>query len=95
MRYYVIKELNNNLYLGTVGVVRKLHEAMFYDDLDLALECSEKEHVLNGFLFRALGEAYGIDIWHLDISQEMYDREKGKLNIRVIPVEIHEGTYYE
>lgn len=94
MRYYVIKELNNNLYLGTAGVVKKLYEAKFYSSLDLALECSEKERVLSDFLFRVLEKIYGIDVWHLDISQEMYDREKGKLNVRVIPVEIHEGTYY-
>lgn len=95
MRYFVVKELNNNLYLGTTGIASTLHEAMFYDDLDLALECSEKERALNAFLFRALEETYGMDVWHLDISQEMYDREKGRLNVRVIPVEIHEGTYYE
>lgn len=94
MRYFVIKELNNNLYLGTIGVVRKLHQAMFYDNLDLALEYSEKKRVLSDFLFRALEEVYGMDVWHLDISQEMYDKEKGKLNVRVIPVEIYEGTYY-
>lgn len=95
MRYFVIKELNNNLYLGVIGTVKKLHEAMFYNDFDLALECSEKKCVLSDFLFRVLEDAYGTDVWHLDISQEMYDREIGKLNIRVIPVEIFEGTYYE
>lgn len=95
MRYYVIKELTNNLYLGTLGVVKKIYEAMFYNNLDLALECSEKKCVLNNFIFRSLEETYGTDVWHLDISQETYDKEKAKLNIRVIPVEIHEGTYYE
>ena len=41
MRYFVIKELNNNLYLGVIGTVKKLHEAKFYNDFDLSLECSE------------------------------------------------------
>lgn len=95
MRYYVIKELTNNLYLGRHLITGALCDANFYKNFDLCLKHSEDDSMINSFLFYVLEKNFNTDRWHLDISQETYDEEKAKLNIRVIPVEIHEGTYYE
>lgn len=88
MRYFVIKELNNNLYLSDMYATKKLVEAMIYDNIEDALEDIKDESVTWDFLSKL---NFNIE----EMTAAVYKLAKEKLNIKVIPIEITEGCYIE
>lgn len=88
MRYFVIKELNNNLYLSDMYVTKRLIEAMIYDSVEEALEAIKDESTTWDFLSEL---NYNVE----EMTADAYKLAKEKLNIKVIPIEIIEGCYIE
>lgn len=88
MRYFVIKELNNNLYLSDMYATKKIVEAMIYNNIEDALEDIKDESVTWDFLS---GLNFNIE----EMTADVYKLAKEMLNIRVIPIEITEGCYIE
>lgn len=88
MRYFVIKELNNNLYLSDMYVTKRLIEAMIYDSVEDALEDIKDESTTWDFLSEL---NYNVE----EMTADVYKLAKEKLNIKVIPIEITEGCYIE
>lgn len=88
MRYFVIKELNNNLYLSDMYATKRLIEAMIYDNIEEALEDIKDESTTWDFLSKL---NFNIE----EMTADVYKLAKEKLNIKVIPIEITEGCYIE
>lgn len=88
MRYFVIKELNNNLYLSDMYATKRLIEAMIYDSVEDALEDIKDESTTWDFLSKL---NYNVE----EMTADVYKLAKEKLNIKVIPIEITEGCYIE
>lgn len=88
MRYFVIKELNNNLYLSRGYATAKICNAIFYENKVKAIRDSKSSKLLWDFI-----DALGYNVELLEPSQ--YKKLKEQLNIKVIPIEITEGCYIE
>lgn len=87
MRYYVVKELNNNLYLGLNFATTDISSAILFKDKVNALTASKMNFNTWRFIDSLVDN---VD----EISATEYERFAESLNIKVIPVEIFEGTYY-
>lgn len=88
MRYFVIKELNNNLYLGSGYATLDIRDATIYKCMNSAMLDAKSVRNVWDFI-----DALGYDVNLLEPHQ--YEELKKQLNIKVIPIEITEGCYIE
>lgn len=88
MRYYVVKELNNNLYLGRNFATTDISNATLFKDKVNALTASKMNFNTWRFIDSLVDN---ID----EISTTEYERFVESLNIKVIPIEIIEECYIE
>lgn len=88
MRRFVVKELNNNLYLGQGFATTDISNAILFKDKVNALTASK----MNFSTWRFIDSlVYDID----EISATEYEQFAKNLNIKVIPIEIIEDCYLE
>lgn len=88
MRRFVIKELNNNLYLGLHFATTDISNAILFKDKARALIASK----MNFNTWRFIDSlVYDVD----EISATEYEQFAKNLNIKVIPIEIIEDCYLE
>lgn len=88
MRYFVIKELNNNLYLGQNFATTDISSATLFKDKVKALIASKMNFNTWRFIDSLVDNVN-------EISVTEYERFTESLNIKVIPIEIIEGCYIE
>lgn len=88
MRYYIVKELNNNLYAARLFASKNLKDAIFFEHFTNA-QCYAK---LQSFVFQCI-KALGHNPEETIIAE--FKKLEKSFNIKVIPIEIIEDCYIE